>query len=105
MATAGSGRICASCAYRRACPSGGVLCIRPHALAITADTTATDASRVWFAGDVVDTEFLGEFSRYEVRVGSARLTIDAPHLSAAPIHAPGSRVQVGIDPAEVRVLS
>ena len=83
---------------------GGVLCIRPHALAITADTTATDASRVWFAGDVVDTEFLGEFSRYEVRVGSARLTIDAPHLSAAPIHAPGSRVQVGIDPAEVRVL-
>ncbi|MGH6623643.1 MAG: ABC transporter ATP-binding protein [Burkholderiaceae bacterium] len=80
---------------------GTALCIRPHALTIA---TTTDESHAWFAGEVVDTEFLGEFSRYEVRVGSARLIIDAPHLSSAPIHAPGTRVQVGIDPAEVRVL-
>jgi len=85
---------------------GTALCIRPHALRIATATaaTSTDTSHAWFAGEVIDTEFLGEFSRYEVRVGGARLIIDAPHLSAVPIHAPGARVQVGIDPAEVRVL-
>ena len=49
-------------------------------------------------------EGLGEFTRYEVRVGANVLTADAPHLSSTPIYPPGSRVQVGIDPAELRLL-
>ncbi len=60
--------------------------------------------RVWFDGAIEESEFLGEFTRYEVRVGPMLLTADAPHLSATPIYTPGMHVQIGIDPDEVRVL-
>jgi len=81
---------------------GNALCIRPHALTIAAQRSARG---IWFDGEVQESEFLGEFTRYQVRVGQALLTADAPHLSATPIYARGDRVQVAIDPAEVRVLA
>ena len=80
---------------------GNALSIRPHALTIAAQRSARG---IWFDGEVQESEFLGEFTRYQVRVGQALLTADAPHLSATPIYASGDRVQVAIDPAEVRVL-
>jgi iron(III) transport system ATP-binding protein len=80
---------------------GRAVSVRPHALAIA---TARDDRRVWFDGEVKESEFLGEFTRYEVRVGAHVLTADAPHLSSTPIYAPGAAVQVGIDPAELRLL-
>ena len=75
--------------------------IRPHALTIAADR---DTPGIWFDGEIQESEFLGEFTRYQVRIGEAVLTADAPHLSATPIYARGARVQVAIDPAEVRAL-
>ncbi len=81
--------------------AGNALSIRPHALTIAAQR---GAHGLWFDGEVQESEFLGEFTRYQVRVGKALLTADAPHLSATPIYARGARVQVAIDPAEVRVL-
>jgi len=80
---------------------GTAISIRPHALAIAA---ARDGTRTWFTGQVEESEFLGEFTRYGVRVGPTLLTADAPHLSATPIFGPGATVQIGIDPAEIRVL-
>ncbi len=81
---------------------GNALSIRPHALTIA---TNRSAHGLWFAGVVLESEFLGEFTRYQVQVGQAILTADAPHLSATPIYTRGDSVQVAIDPAEVRVLS
>jgi len=81
---------------------GNTLSIRPHALTIAAKRSAHG---IWFEGEVQESEFLGEFTRYQVRVGQALLTADAPHLSATPIYERGALVQVAIDPAEVRVLS
>jgi iron(III) transport system ATP-binding protein len=80
---------------------GTAVSIRPHALAIA---PVRDAGRVWFEGEVKESEFLGEFTRYAVRIGSHVLTADTPHLSGTPIYAPGARVQVGFDPAELRLL-
>ena len=80
---------------------GRAISVRPHALTVAA---VRDDRRVWFDGEVKESEFLGEFTRYEVRVGSNVLTADTPHLSTTPIYPPGSRVQVGIDPAELRLL-
>jgi iron(III) transport system ATP-binding protein len=80
---------------------GNALSIRPHALTIAA---VRDSRRVWFDGEVRESEFLGEFTRYEVQVGPVQLTADCPHLSSSPIYAAGARVQVGIDPAEARLL-
>ena len=80
---------------------GTALSIRPHALTIA---THRDAAGIWFQGEVQESEFLGEFTRYQVRIGDAVLTADAPHLSATPIYTRGALVQVAIDPAEVRAL-
>ncbi len=80
---------------------GTALSIRPHALTIA---TQRSGRGIWFDGEVQESEFLGEFTRYQLRVGQTLLTADAPHLSATPIYERGSRVQVAIDPAEVRVV-
>jgi iron(III) transport system ATP-binding protein len=80
---------------------GRAISVRPHALTVAA---VRDDRRVWFEGEVRESEFLGEFTRYEVRVGTNVLTADTPHLSSTPIYPPGSHVQVGIDPAELRLL-
>jgi iron(III) transport system ATP-binding protein len=80
---------------------GRAVSIRPHALTVAAER---DARLVWFDGEVRESEFLGEFTRYEVQVGNQVLTADAPHLSSTPIYAAGARVQLGIDPAELRLL-
>ena len=81
--------------------TGRAVSVRPHALTVAA---ARDDRRVWFDGEVKESEFLGEFTRYAVQVGKSVLTADTPHLSTTPIFPPGSRVQVGIDPAELRIL-
>ena len=84
-----------------AASSGTALSIRPHALAVA---TRRDERRVWFDGLVREIEFLGEFTRYEIGVGAITLTADATHLSSSPLFERGARVQVGLDPAELRVL-
>ena len=81
--------------------AGSALSIRPHALTIA---LAADSTRSWYDGQVLDAEFLGEFTRYEVGLQAVRLVVDAPHLSSRPIYPRGARVKVGIDPTEVRVL-
>jgi iron(III) transport system ATP-binding protein len=81
---------------------GTALSIRPHALTIAAQR---DARRLWFDGSVQESEFLGEFTRYEVRVGEATLTADVPHLSSTPQYPRGAAVQVGLDTAELRLLA
>jgi iron(III) transport system ATP-binding protein len=81
--------------------AGTAISVRPHALAVANERSA---GRIWFEGDVRESEFLGEFTRYAIRVGDQLLTADAPHLSSAPIFPRGARVQVGIDLGEVRVL-
>ena len=80
---------------------GKALSIRPHALTIA---STRSAHGLWFDGEIQESEFLGEFTRYQLRVGRALLTADAPHLSVTPIYPRGARVQVAINPAEVRVL-
>lgn len=81
--------------------SGSAISVRPHALAVA---TERHGDRLWYDAEVEESEFLGEFTRYVVKLGGRRLTADAPHLSSLPIHRRGTRVQVGIDPVEVRVL-
>jgi len=81
--------------------AGTALSIRPNAVRISS-TRSTGG--VWFDGQIKESEFLGEFTRYQVNVGQASLIADAPHLSISPIFQPGERVQVEIDTTEARVV-
>jgi iron(III) transport system ATP-binding protein len=43
--------------------------------------------------------------RYNVKVGTARLVVDQPHYMGERGFAPGARVKVGINAAQVKLLS
>lgn len=61
---------------------------RPHALRLEVADAARDARFVWMPGSVEASEFLGESTRYRVRVGQQSLTVDQPHhmgLSKFPV--------------------
>ena len=81
------------------------LALRPHQVSIAAPQDATDASRLWLDGQVESAEFLGEFSRYRVRVGELALLSDHPHFAGVPLFAPGAPVRLGIDPRQLRLLT
>jgi len=78
------------------------IAFRPHGI-ILADHE-TDPSRLWLSGSVSEREFLGEFVRYHVRVGSANLIADQPHYLGVPDFGREAQVHMGIDPAQIQVL-
>jgi iron(III) transport system ATP-binding protein len=80
------------------------LAFRPHQVQIRVRDEQVDASRVWLDGLVESAEFLGEFSRYRVRVGEVALITDQAHYAGLAMFPPGARVQLGIEPTQVRFL-
>ena len=77
--------------------------IRPHALTLA--QAAGDPGRVWLEGVVTEREFLGEFVRYRVKVRDTELIADQPHFIGSATYAPGTAVNLGVNPVQVRVLS
>ena len=87
-------------------PTGAVaLAFRPHQVALADAGAAGDASRIWLQGEVESAEFLGEFSRYRVRVGGLALLADQPHYAGLAMYPPGARVRLGMAPGQLRVLA
>jgi iron(III) transport system ATP-binding protein len=80
------------------------IAIRPHAMQLAVPGKPLDAGRTWLDGAVREREFLGEFVRYNVKVGTAELVVDQPHYMGERGFAPGARVKVGINPAQVKLL-
>ena len=80
------------------------LAFRPHQVSLCAQGEQGDAARLWLDGQVESAEFLGEFSRYRVRVGDLALISDQPHCAGDTLYSPGTRVRLGLDPAQLRCL-
>ena len=88
---------------------GGVtIAFRPHQMSLRkgheANTAMLDPTKVWLNGTIENAEFLGEFSRYRVRVGEQALTADQAHFAGVPQMSLGAPVQIGIDPLQLRYL-
>jgi len=88
----------------RASIGAAEIAIRPHAMQLATPGAPSDSGRIWLDGTVTEREFLGEFVRYNVKVGTGTLVVDQPHYMGEPGFAPGTRVKVGINPAQVKVL-
>jgi len=87
-------------------PAGERLMVsfRPHSLRVDVADAAHDARFVWMPGTIEACEFLGESTRYRVRVGSHDMSVDHPHqmgLSRFPV---GSAVSLGLEPSQVRLF-
>ncbi len=88
-------------------PSSGraTISFRPHTTHLVPLQSARPDDHVWLDGVIEASEFLGEFTRYKVRAGSAELTADQHHRAGQPALQPGARVHVGIDPTQLRYLT
>ncbi len=88
-------------------PEGGRLMVsfRPHSLRVDVADAARDARFVWMPGTVEASEFLGEFTRYRVRVGSQSLAVDQAHYAGLSKFPVGGAVSLGLEPSQVRLLA
>jgi iron(III) transport system ATP-binding protein len=77
---------------------------RPHVVRLQDAAADRDPALLWLQGTVEAAEFLGESTRYRVRVGAVELTADQAHLGGMPNFAEGSRVAIGVAPAQLRCL-
>ena len=90
-------------------PAGGRLALsfRPHAVRMAVTPTAGDAAgepQLTLSGVVLSSEFLGEFTRYLVQVGTHRITTDQPHLVGMRRIADGAAVTLAVAGDQLRVL-
>jgi len=81
------------------------LAFRPHTVSIRVRDEYVDASRTWLEGRVESSEFLGESSRYRVRVGEAMIVANQPHYSGLSLFPPGAEVRLGIEATQARLLA
>ena len=79
------------------------LAFRPHAVRIGGgERSPTDIA---LDGAVENSEFLGEFLRYEIRVGEALVTADIPHARGQEPIVTGTPVALAVPASELRFVS
>jgi iron(III) transport system ATP-binding protein len=81
------------------------IAFRPHAVALGSEGSSVAADAIRLDGVVEDGEFLGEFMRYEVRVGNAHVVADQPHAWGGERLAAGVPVRLVVPAREVRVIT
>jgi iron(III) transport system ATP-binding protein len=79
------------------------LAFRPHAVRFAEGAIAP--TELALQGAVEGAEFLGEFLRYEIRVGQATVTADIPHARGRVPIAPGTSVALAVPASELRFVS
>jgi iron(III) transport system ATP-binding protein len=81
------------------------LSFRPHTLKVDVADAAPDARYIWMPGTVEASEFMGEFTRYRVRVGTQSLSVDQPHYAGLSKFATGGAVNLGLEPSQMRLFA
>jgi len=77
---------------------------RPHTLKLATAGSDCDPAFLWIPGTVQACEFMGEYSRYRVRVGMQFLSVDQPHYAGLAKFATGAAVSLGLDPSQIRLF-
>jgi iron(III) transport system ATP-binding protein len=87
-------------------PEGKRLAVsfRPHTVQIENAGGHGDLRFAWLPGIVEHSEFLGEFTRYEIRIGEQRVTADQSHYTGLGLLQSGTSVSLGLEPTQVRLL-
>ena len=82
-----------------------MLGFRPQSLQMTDAGAARDPQWLWMSGRVEASEFLGEFTRYRVRVGPHSVAVDQTHHAGQHKFAVDGDVSLGLAPSQLRWLS
>ncbi len=88
-------------------PAGAALTLsfRPHSLRLQPADAPRDARRVWMPGTIETSEFLGQTTRYHVRVGTHSLAVDHPHQVGLIRFPVGGAVSLSLEPSQVRLFA
>jgi iron(III) transport system ATP-binding protein len=85
-------------------PAGSFdLAFRPHAVSVAEG--AAGPQDLALNGAIENAEFLGEFLRYEIRVGEATVTADVPYARGRAPIAPGTNVSLAVPASELRFVA
>ncbi len=82
-----------------------LLSFRPHALQVEPAGAGRGGAGAWMPGSVEASEFLGEFTRYRVRVGPHALVVDHPHRAGLSKFPVGASIRLGLEPSQVRMFA
>lgn len=77
---------------------------RPHAVHLAPSPIAQMEGVSWMHGSVERSEFLGEFTRYDIRVGTQTITVDQPHHAGMKLQEPGTPLAIGLPASQIRWL-
>ena len=83
----------------------GELAFRPHAVRLCAGDTPAAHEQMRMAGVVQSQEFLGEFLRYQVRVGSGLVLVDQSHARGEQPLPVGAPVTLLVPAPEIRFIA
>ena len=83
----------------------GELAFRPHAVRLCAGDTPAAHEQMRLAGVVQSQEFLGEFLRYQVRVGSGLVLVDQSHARGEQPLPVGAPVTLLVPATEIRFIA
>jgi iron(III) transport system ATP-binding protein len=81
------------------------LSFRPHAVKLDVNASISDQNAIRIQGTVEASEFMGESTRYRVRVGQQSLSIDQAHYAGVPKLAVGATLNLSLPPAQVRLFA
>jgi iron(III) transport system ATP-binding protein len=80
------------------------IAFRPHVVALVEAGAAPGSGLIRLKGKIAAREFLGEFIRYTVTVGTHEIIADQANYTDARKFEPGDAVDLGIQPEQIRVL-
>jgi iron(III) transport system ATP-binding protein len=83
---------------------GRDIAFRPHAVTLRTSGAASQEDGLSLSGEIEAVEFLGEFVRYDVKVGDTRVTADVSHARGRAPLLPGTAVTIGVPATELRRL-
>jgi iron(III) transport system ATP-binding protein len=89
-----------------AAPAGDAITVsfRPHSLRVDVADAIRDQRFLWMPGTVQASEFVGEFTRYRIRVGPHMLAVDHPHHAGPSKFPVGGAVSLALEPSQVRLF-
>lgn len=100
----GVGYLSLPCAQSSAKVGPSTLAFRPHTVRMCKPDEPADPACIWLKGVVESSEFLGEISRYRVKVGDTTIIANQAHYAGQALFDPGAVIGLGIDPQQLRLL-
>jgi iron(III) transport system ATP-binding protein len=80
------------------------LSFRPHAVKVDLVSTTSDEASLCIQGTVETSEFMGESTRYRVRVGEQFLSVDQAHYAGLTKLAVGTPLRLSVSTSQIRLF-